>query len=170
MNPILPLASRRADWPLVAFFLLNLFFITYVFDFEQLSVPDTSQFTYPIWPPSPLVDLFHNYGNSLDPLMMARPAWWKATILIDVLLFGPFYTAALYALVRGRDWIRVPSLVYSGMMISNVLIILVDEFFGQHPAPQPLLVLLLNLPWLLMPAYIIFRLGLTPHPFQVQRP
>jgi len=51
------------------------------------------------------------------------------------------------------------------MMLSNVIIILIEEFTGEYPTPQPLVVLLLNLPWLLMPLYIIFRMSLRSHPF-----
>src|SRR5215813_380729 len=166
MNPIAPLARRRAAWPLVIFFLVNLLFITYIVDLEQLVIPDANHFTYPVWPPAPFVDMVHSYGHTLDPVLIARPAWWKATIAIDVFLFGPFYVFALYAVIRGREWIRVPAMVYSGMMMSNVIIILIEEFFGEHATPQPVIVLLLNLPWLLMPLYIICRLGLNPHPFR----
>ena len=77
---------------------------------------------------------------------------------------------ALYAVIRGREWIRVPAMVYGGMMMSNVIIILIEEFFGEHATPQPVIVLLLNLPWLLMPLYIICRLGLNPHPFRATTP
>jgi hypothetical protein len=31
---------------------------------------------------------------------------------------------------RGRDWIRVPALVWSGLMTANVLIILMEERYG----------------------------------------
>ncbi len=89
---------------------------------------------------------------------MARPPFWQMTIWIDVLLFGPFYAAAIYAFIRGRAWIRVPALVWSGMMLSNVLIILMDERFGLTPAPHFGLVLLLNLPWLAFPVAMILRL------------
>ncbi len=104
-----------------------------------------------------MIDAIHNYGKQLDPVLIARPAWWRATIWIDVLFFGPFYVAAIYAFVKGKNWIKIPMLVYSGMMISNVLIILFEEAFGTYPAPQFLVVLAFNLPWLLMPLYIIYR-------------
>jgi EXPERA (EXPanded EBP superfamily) len=51
----------------------------------------------------PLVDLIHWYGRTFDPLIIARPAWWKATIGIDALFFGPFYLFAIYAYSKD-DW------------------------------------------------------------------
>ncbi len=38
---------------------------------------------------------------------MARPVWWKVTLLFDAVFFGPFYTFAIYAFVRGKEWIRL---------------------------------------------------------------
>jgi len=108
---VAPLSKRRIDWPILIFFLLNLFLITYIVDLEQLVIPDANHFTYPAWPPAFMVDSIHQYGHTFDPVLIARPAWWRATIWIDVLLFGPFYVLAIYAFVRGKNWIKVPTLV-----------------------------------------------------------
>lgn len=162
---VAPLSKRRIDWPILIFFLLNLFLITYIVDLEQLVIPDANHFTYPAWPPAFMVDSIHQYGHTFDPVLIARPAWWRATIWIDVLLFGPFYVLAIYAFVRGKNWIKVPTLVYSGMMLSNVLIILFEELNGPTPTPQFATVLILNLPWLLMPMFIIYRSLRAPQLF-----
>ncbi len=162
---IIPLSKRPLDIALLAFFLLNLLFITYIVDFEQLTVPDPAHFTYPFWPPPGAVDMVHRYGQAFDPLLLARPPWWKATIWIDALLFGPFYLAAIYAYVTGKEWIRVPSIIYSSMLITNVLIILSEEIYGSHATPHLPVVLLLNFPWLAFPIGIIYRMWRYPHPF-----
>jgi hypothetical protein len=44
------------------------------------------------------------------------------------------------------------------MMLSNVLIILMDERYGVTPSPHFGLVLLLNLPWLAFPTAMIIRM------------
>lgn len=165
MQQSAPLSQRRGDWIILAFFAINILFITYIVDLEQLVISDPAHFTYPVWPPAFLVDLIHAYGRAYDPVLIARPVWWKATILIDVVGFGPFYLMAIYAYLKGRPWIKTPSLVYSGMMMANVIIILCEEFWGQSPTPQPVVVLLLNAPWLLMPVYIIFRMSRSDQPF-----
>ena len=169
MHPI-PLSQRRIDILILVFFIINLTFITYIVDLETLVIADPSNFTYPVWPPAPFVDLIHNYGRTIDPLLIARPPWWKMTIWIDVLFFGPFYVCAIYAFVKGKEWIRTACFVYSGMMISNVLIILGEEIAGPHASPQLPLVLLLNAPWLLMPFVIIHRMARSPHPFSYELP
>ena len=153
-----PLRRRPYDIVFVLFFVVNLGFVTYIVDLEQLVIADPAHFVAPLWPPAPLVDLVHWYGNTFDPLLMARPAWWRMTIWIDVLFFGPFYVAAIYAFVRGRDWIRVPALVWAGTMTANVLIILMEERYGVTPTPNFGFVLMVNLPWLLTPLAMILRM------------
>lgn len=140
------------------FFALNFGFITYMVDVEQLVIADPTAFDYPLWPPAPVVDLVHWYGAHYDPLLMARPPFWKMTMWIDVLFFGPFYLAAGYAFVRGRSWIRTPALVWSGTMLANVSIILMDERYGVTPAPNFPIVVGFNLPWLLLPVAMIWRM------------
>lgn len=158
------LRERLSDLVFVAFFVVNLGFITYVVDVEQLVIADPHDFRYPLWPPRPLVDLVHWYGSHYDPLLMARPAFWRMTIWIDVLFFGPFYTFAIYAFLRGRNWIRLPALVWSGTMCANVLIILMEERYGRFATPHFPLVLALNAPWLLLPFAVMWRMR-REHPF-----
>lgn len=161
----IPLSQRKLDLLFVAFFLINIGFITYIVDIEQLIIADPAHFVYPLWPPAPLVDLIHWWGHTYDPLLIARPVWWKMTIWIDALGFGPFYAVAIYAYLTGRDWIRLPSVIWASVMLTNVTIILSEEFSGPHATPHPVIVLLANLPWLLMPVAVIARMARSEHPF-----
>jgi hypothetical protein len=153
------------DLVFVAFFVVNLGFITYIVDLEQLVIDDPADFRYPVWPPAPLVDLVHWWGRTYDPLLLARPPFWRMTIWIDVLFFGPFYAFAIYAFVRGRDWIRLPAMWWAGAMTANVLIILMEERYGVHASPRWGAVLAANLPWLLLPAAVVTRMAWSAHPF-----
>jgi hypothetical protein len=161
----MPLKQRPLDIAILAFFLLNLLFVTYVIDLEQLVIANPYHFTYPPWPPRPAADAIHWWGSTFDHDLMARPVWWKMTIWIDNLGFGPFYVATIYAFTRGREWIRVPSFIYSAMLLTNVLIILGEEYAGSYASPHFLAVLLANLPWLVFPLIIIARMARSPHPF-----
>jgi hypothetical protein len=161
---IIRLGRRRYDWVLLAFFAVNLCFITYFIDIEQLTIANPAHFHYPAWPPPAIVNLVHSYGHHYDPLLMARPAFWRMTIWIDVLWNGLFYLAAIYAIARGREWIRVPALVWSGSMTAVVLVILAEEHSGIHRSPHFWVVLLLNLPWLALPVLTIIRMA-RAHPF-----
>ncbi len=166
----IPLSQRPWDCFFLAFFLLNLCFITYIVDLEQLVIANPAHFTYPLWPPAPLVDMVHRYARALDPLVLARPVWWKMTIWFDALGFGPFYAFSIYAYVRGCDWIRPPSLLYGASIITIVCVILGEESSGPHATPHFPVVLLLNLPWIIVPALIIARMWRSEHPFSRMAP
>jgi len=162
----IPLKERPVDIAILVFFWVNITFITYIVDVEQLVIADPYNFEYPLWPPPPFVDLVHWWGENYDPVLMARPAWWRATIWIDSLFFGPFYVVAIYAFTKGKDWIRVPSFIYASVMLTNVTIILFEEFAGSYPTPRPGIVFLANLAWLTFPMIIIARMWLAgTHPF-----
>lgn len=164
MREVVPLSDRKIDLFILFFFWFNLIFITYLFDLEQLVIRDTSNFDYPIWPPSWVVDLAHWWGRNYDPALMARPTWWEMTIWIDALFFGPFYFVGIYAFSTGKEWIRIPAVVYASVMLTNVTIILGEEFFGSYPAPYPFVVVAANAAWIIFPAIIIARMT-SDHPF-----
>jgi hypothetical protein len=87
------------------------------------------------------------------------------TIWIDFLFFKPFYIVAIYAYIKGKEWIRIPSIIYASVLLTVVLVILGEEIGGTHATPHLPIVLLANLPWLLFPIYIIYRMWRYPEPF-----
>jgi hypothetical protein len=165
MRHSIPLRQRPLDLGLIAFFAINLLFTTYVVSLEQVVIDDIDHFAQPVWPPAPLLALVHWWERSFDPLLIARPAWYRATIWLDVLVFGPFYAAALYAFVRGRDWIRIPAVIWGAVLFTNVFIILADELWGIHASPHPATVVAANLAWMVMPFVVGWRVLRSPHPF-----
>lgn len=165
MRKQIPLKERPLDIALLGFFWFNLIFITYLFDIEQLVIRDTSNFEYPVWPPAFIIDLAHWWGNNFDPALMARPPWWRATIWIDQLFFGPFYIFAIYSFTKGKEWIRIPSIIYASVMMTNVTIILFEETVGKYASDSLWAVYGANASWIIFPALIIYRMRDTCHPF-----
>jgi len=167
MNQLpLPLKKRPVDIAVIIFFCINLFLITYMVDLEQLVIANPDHFQYPFWPPAWMVDLVHWYGRRFDPVLMARPAWWRATIWIDSLFFGPFYVFAIYAYAKGKNWIRFGSIIWASVMLTNVTIILFEEINGEHATPQVMRVLLANACWVIFPLIVLYRMWRSVYPFQ----
>ncbi|RMD83371.1 MAG: DUF2781 domain-containing protein [Candidatus Dadabacteria bacterium] len=165
MRETIPLRERPVDIALLAFFAFNLLFVSYVISLEQIVIDDPSHFAYPIWPPRFMVDLIHSYGRRFDPVLMARPTWYRVTVWWDALFFGPFYAVAIFAYLKGKEWIRVPSIVYASVMIALVSVIIAEEIAGTHAAPNPAFVVALNAPWIVVPLVILVRMAASPHPF-----
>jgi hypothetical protein len=170
MREPIPLRERKIDIPILAFFWINILFITYQVDTEQLVIRDPSDFEYPVWPLPFVIDLVHWWGNNFDPALIARPMWWKMTIWIDQLFFGPFYIAAIYAFTKGKDWIRVPCFLWAATMMTNVTIILGEEIWGEYATDHLGIVLFANASWFLFPVYVIARMwSAGEHPFTRER-
>lgn len=167
MRATVPLRQRPVDLASLVFYAFNLLFISYFFDLEQVLIANTSNFSYPAWPPKFLVDLSHWWGRNYDPLLLARPVFWRATVWIDVLLFGPFYAVAIYAYVRGKEWIRIPAIIYSSVMLTTVTIILSEEIWGTHATASLGAVLAANALWIVFPVLILARMCPNEHPFSV---
>jgi hypothetical protein len=170
LMPPLPLSKRPLDIAFIIFFCINLFFITYIVDLEQLVIANADHFQYPVWPPGKMIDLVHWYGHNFDPVLIARPAWWRATIWIDALFFGPFYAIAIYAYAKGKNWIRFGSIIWASVMLTNVSIILFEEVNGEHASPQLARVFLSNAAWVIFPLLVLYRMGRSVHPFSAPQP
>ena len=164
MQSVPPLRKRPLDLILLIYFVFNLVAISYFFDIEQIVISDVSHFSYPAWPPRFVVDLGHWWGRTFDPLLNARPVWWRATIWIDAVFFGPFYAFGIYAFWRGRNWIRVPAIVYASVMLTNVTIILSEEIWGPHATPHLMNVVAANAAWVIAPILLIWRMREDPFP------
>ena len=165
----IPLKNRPVDYIYLAFFFINLFFITYIVDLEQLVIGNVHNFSYPFWPLPFFVDMVHWWGNTFDPLQSARPVWWKATIWMDVIVFGPYYVAAIYAFIKGKNWIRIPTLVIMPILFTNVFIICSEEIFGTCSAINLSLVLAANAPWALFPVFLVWKMWKSEHPFSSEK-
>ena len=86
MERVIPLSRRKGDIVVLVYFWINILFITYIVDLEQNVLPDISgDWEYPLWPPAFFVDIIHWYGRNFDPVLIARPVWWRMTIWIDSL-------------------------------------------------------------------------------------
>jgi hypothetical protein len=94
-----------------------------------------------------------------------RPVWWKATIWLDVVFFGPYYLVATYAFIKGKDWIRIPTIIIMSILFTNVFIICSEEIFGPTPAKNLPLVLIANAPWFLFPVFLVWKMWKKPQPF-----
>ena len=155
------LRERPLDALLAAFFLVNLLFITYQVDLEQLVIADPAHFAYPAWPPRLAIDAVHWWGRTYDPVLLARPTWWKVTIWVDAIFFGPFYAVAIFALVTDRPWIRTPLVFWAGLMLMDVTVIMGEETFGPSRTPHLLVVWLANAGWFAFPLLALWRAWLT---------
>ncbi|KAJ4460723.1 hypothetical protein PAPYR_2956 [Paratrimastix pyriformis] len=154
----------------LVFCIVNFFFISYTISAEPLYVKDPHNVEkWPIWPPRPLLKALYAYADMTDPLLLARPAWYKSFMCLEVGFFGPFYALATYAILKKKDWIRIPCIVYSCVMLTKMWALLAEELFGVTKSPMPLATLGEHIPWVFIPLALLVYMWRHEHPFAEEK-
>lgn len=117
--------------------------------------------------PNPIVRANYWYAVDADPLFMHPPVWMRFVTGLSTFVYGPFYLVLAYALVKGRNWIQLPAVIY-GTMISTItgIIVVGVELFGepQYRTQNALKFFSFNWPYIFMPMLLIARMR-KPMPF-----
>lgn len=161
----IPLSRRKVDLLPIAFFVINVFYTIPWVDLEQVLIAHPSERYEAIWPPQGVIDTVHDYGKRYDPLVMARPLWYRTTLAWQALLFWPFYAVAIYAFVKGKDWIRTPALVWAGSQMTIVMLPTVHQITGPLATEHLAVVMAFYSPWIVVPLVVIVRLWRNERPF-----
>jgi EXPERA (EXPanded EBP superfamily) len=101
------------------------------------------------------------YVGGTDALLVENPPFVRVMATVNAFVFGPFYLVLAYALCACRRWIRVPALLYSAAMTYNMVIVFGVHAVGGYTHDQPLKFLGLNLPFLLAPLVLAWRMCST---------
>jgi uncharacterized membrane protein YccF (DUF307 family) len=159
--PILPLKERRID-----------IFFSVVFCIFALTsgIADAlPTLGVPLTPDSPnfLARANYNYAYGCDPLFLNAPVWMRFVTGLSAFVYGPFYLVLAYALIKGKQWIQLPAVIYATMISSITGIIVFGvEFFGE-PEWQVQNVpkfLSYNTPYVVIPLLLLVRMR-KPEPF-----
>jgi hypothetical protein len=114
-----------------------------------------------------LVNSNYWYAHDADPLFMDPPTWMRIVTGLSAFVYGPFYILLVYALLRGRNWIQLPAVIYATMISSITGIIVFGvEFFGEPEwqTQNPAKFLAFNVPYVLVPLVLLARMR-KPMPF-----
>jgi hypothetical protein len=107
------------------------------------------------------------YAHDADPLFMNPPDWMRIVTGLSAFVYMPFYVVLVYALLAGRNWIQLPSVVYATMIASITGVIVFGvEFFGEAAlrTHNPAKFLAFNLPYVVLPLLLLARMR-KPLPF-----
>jgi emopamil binding protein len=107
------------------------------------------------------------YAHDADPLFMNPPAWMRIVTGLSAFVYMPFYIVLVISLIRGWNWIQLPSVIYA-TMISTItgIIVFGVEFFGEpeFQTQNPVKFLAFNTPYVLIPILLLIRMR-KPMPF-----
>lgn len=154
-----PISSRPLDLFLVAWFV--------VFAFTSLVYEQYIVFGVDLAASTDLIGRsWYWYASSFDPVFLDTPLWLRIMCGIDAYVFGACYPVFIYAFIRGRDWVRLPALLYGAAIVYSTLVYFGWEFLdaaNRTEANLPM-VLLVNIPYTLVPLLLMWRVR-RPRPF-----
>jgi hypothetical protein len=116
---------------------------------------------------NPLARANYWYAIDADPLFMHPPIWMRFVTGLSAFVYGPFYLVLAWCLVKGKNWIQLPAVIYATMISSITGIIVFGvEFFGEVDmrTQNPVKFLSFNLPYVLLPILLLVRMR-KPMPF-----
>ena len=105
------------------------------------------------------------YADQTDNLLIRMPLFLQIQTFISAFIFGPFYGFLVYAIIKRKNWIRIPSLLYASAMIYGMTIVFGVEFFGEDRPGNYFKFLVCTLPYLIMPIVLAIRMA-KPNPFK----
>lgn len=117
--------------------------------------------------PNILAQWNYAYASVNDPLFLHPPVWMRFVTGLSAFVYAPFYIFLVYALIRGRNWIQFPSVIYATLIVGLTGVVVFGvEFFGEpeYRTPNPWGFLAYNLPYVLIPLLLLIRMR-KPLPF-----
>jgi hypothetical protein len=157
----LPLKDRRID-----LFFAVLFLVFAVTSGISDAVPTLGIEMSPD-SPNPLARANYWYAIDADPLFMHPPVWMRFVTGLSTFVYGPFYLVLAYALIKGKNWIQLPAVIYATRISSITGIIVFGvEFFGEPEfrTKNAFKFIAFNTPYVLMPILLLIRMR-KPMPF-----
>jgi hypothetical protein len=83
---------------------------------------------------NPMARMVYHQMVGIDPVLIANPCFVQVSVgFVSALLFGVFHLVLIYALVRGREWIRLPTFFFAGMIVMSAAVYLAVGILGDAP-------------------------------------
>lgn len=172
--------ERKSDWGYVIFLFFNWVVAVMIGDMAMCFISDPCTVGVPYkctnisnsgvgsyWPPESVASAFfwHMYDN--DPLGYARPTWYMVTQWLGVFVWSIYYPVAIYAFIKGKNWIRIPTIMYCTSLILILTMIVSEGLFGDYQRSDDKYwsVVTENGPWLVIIPTLLFRMLSSDKPF-----
>jgi hypothetical protein len=146
------LGRHPLDFALVPFLAVSVIYGALVSLPEGLGVPIAPDSP---WPP---LRALHGWAVAQEPTHLAPPRALVASCLFDGFVQTPVCAALAIGLARRRRWARPLGLVYAGAGVINMWFYFFETLAGPLPPPHLATYLPFNLPWLIAPGLLGFRL------------
>ncbi|GAQ83834.1 hypothetical protein KFL_001640090 [Klebsormidium nitens] len=92
-----------------------------------------------------------------DPLVSANPPWFKALVWCELILQVPYFVVATYAFIRGKRWIRTPTIMYCAHVATTMVPIFFEIMSAALSSEKRSTLVAIYLPFLVVPLLLLAR-------------
>eukprot|EP00243_Klebsormidium_subtile_P012380 TRINITY_DN7513_c0_g1_i2.p1 TRINITY_DN7513_c0_g1~~TRINITY_DN7513_c0_g1_i2.p1 ORF type:complete len:171 (+),score=5.11 TRINITY_DN7513_c0_g1_i2:123-635(+) len=96
--------------------------------------------------------------SSGDPLVSANPPWFKALVWCELIFQVPYFVVATYAFIRGKTWIRTPTVMYCAHVVTTMVPIFFELMSAALPSQKRVNLVAIYLPFLVVPLLLLARI------------
>jgi hypothetical protein len=121
-----------------------------------------------LWPPQFMYNAYLDWCDRCDPVFCYNPVWMKVLAGVSPFIYAPFYVFAIYAFVKGKEWIREPCLMYAWGLLFTMTVIMAEEYMGEKASHNFLIVFAGNATYWLFPIPLVLRMW-GKHPFSKEK-
>jgi len=147
---------RPFDALLVVFFAFAVFYGFFFSLPEGLGVPVAPDSP---WPP---LRALYDWAVEQEPTHLDPPAALLAACWFDGFFQAPMLCFLLTGWLRGNAAVRNPVLFYAGAAVTNMFFYFSETLLGPNPPPNLAVYLPFNLPWMLAPIALAWRIRRDP--------
>ncbi len=97
------------------------------------------------------------YAKNTDFLLISMPLFLRIQTVISTFIFGPLNVLFVYGLIKKKNWIRIPILMYAASMIYGMFIVFGVTFLGDFQTGNLIKYLSFTLPYLIIPMVLAWR-------------
>jgi steroid 5-alpha reductase family enzyme len=102
--------------------------------------------------------IYSTYAVKADPALIWNQPTVRVSAGISAFLWGPMYLFFIISFVRGWNAIRNWGFLYSAALTSSMILYMSEGLFGAHPTPNPMIYLITNAAYFLVPLSMIIRM------------
>ena len=152
------LVRHRLDPWLIAFFVVAML------NGALLSLPESLGVAVSASSPWPPLRSLHQWAVTQEPAHLHIPPALQASLVYDGFVQTPALIVLVVGLVRLRrglpvgSWLRPFGLVYAAVAVANMYFYFFQTFEGPWPPHHLGVYLPMNLPWLILPMLLAYRL------------
>lgn len=160
----LSICSRLVDLLFVKWYLVFLFTVTFtdihnfMASMRGITVQELVQLNDMQYPPKFLTQLYKDWAESVDPLLLENPPFWQVMEWVNLLCLMPFSLVAIAGFWKGWNCIRLPAVITNSFTFYSLLICIFSTYFSPLRPEHWDIFLFVYVPYLIFPALLVWRL------------